>query len=426
MKDEYKTRKQLIRELSDLRMRIAELEKENAEHLKAEGDMRESEERARRMLDAITTYTYSVEVSEGQAISTRHNGACLFVTGYSGEDYQRDPFLWYSMIHPADRGMVEKAVCKILEGQVIPPIEHRIVRRDGTTIWIRNTMVPYVDQQGSLIRYDGMVEDISARKQLEASILRSQKLESLGRMAGAVAHNFNNILATILGNAELIKMELPVHSPEQSRAEQIINACQRAQSITFQIVAYTGHIPVRLEMLNVSELIEGMAPLLEIGLFGKVEIRYRLTVDLPLIHADSNQIKQVIVNLVTNAVEAMGENPGAVVVSTAMVGTDAVLSGESYLSSNQYEGPWIAIEVKDEGCGMDETTKASMFDPFFSTKFLGRGLGLPAVLGIVRRHKGFIRVMSEPGIGTVFQVGFPIGGIDSTELTAHDGAKAFA
>ena len=424
MRDEGKTRKELLRELSNLRTRVAELEMDEAEHLRVEEVMRESEERTRRMLNAITTYTYSVEVSGGRAISTTHDGACLFVTGYSEDDYMRNPFLWYSMIHPSDRGMVEDAIAKILEGQVISPIEHRIIRRDGTTVWIRNTMVPHIDEKGTLVRYDGLVEDITGRKQVEASILWSQKMESLGRMAGAVAHSFNNIVAAILGNAELICMELPSDSPEYSKATQIVNACRKAQNITSQIVAYTGHMPVRLEPLNVSELIRSMSSLIEVGLSGRMGVGYRLASGIPLINADRNQVQQVIVNLVTNAVEAMSEEPGSILVSTGVVRTDAALSGESYLVSSQREGPWVVIEVKDEGCGMDETTKARMFDPFFSTKFLGRGLGLPAVLGIVRRHKGFIRVLSEPGSGTTFQIGFPVaepGFPRETELHAPSG-----
>jgi PAS domain S-box-containing protein len=115
------------------------------------------------MLNAVTTYTYSVEVREGRAVSTQHSTACFAVTGFSGEDYQRDPYLWYSMIHPADRGMVEHAVNEILAGREVLPIEHRLIRRDGRTIWIRNTMVPYRDEHGRLLRYDGVGEDISTR-----------------------------------------------------------------------------------------------------------------------------------------------------------------------------------------------------------------------------------------------------------------------
>jgi two-component system, cell cycle sensor histidine kinase and response regulator CckA len=410
MKDEEKTKEELLAELVVLRQRISQLETGEVERTRAEGVLRESEEYSRRMLNAITAYTYSVEISEGWAVSTRHSRACLAVTGYSEEDYQSDPFLWYSMIHPSDRSMVEDAVNRILNGDAVPPIEHRIVRRDGTTIWIRNTMVAYRDQQGQLIRYDGMVEDISARKQMEAHILWGQKMESLGRMAGAVAHNFNNILAAVLGYAELIQLELPSESPQQHMVEEIIKACQRAQNITTQIVAYTGHIRLNLGPLNLSELIKGMEPLLDVGLSENTTIDYHLPADHPLVNADSNQIRQVIINLVTNAQEAIGDGPGTITVSTGVMAVDTGLSDEPYFVGNIRAGLYLTLEVRDDGCGMDDNTKARMFDPFFSTKFLGRGLGLPAVLGIVRRHEGFIKVNSGLGMGTAILVGFPATG----------------
>jgi two-component system cell cycle sensor histidine kinase/response regulator CckA len=407
MSDEEKTKEELIAELAMLRQRINQLEKNEVERTQTEGVIRESEERSRRMLNAIATYTYSVEFSEGRAVSTRHSRECLAITGYSEEDYERDTFLWYSMIHPSDRSMVEAAIKRILEGHTVPPIEHRIVRRDGTTMWIRNTMVAHHNQQGQLIRYDGLVEDINARKQIEAHFLAAQKMESLGRMAGAVAHNFNNILSVILGNAEMIQSELALESPEQPQVEQIINACQRAQNITTQIVAYTGHMHLSLGSFNLSELIAEMAPLIEIGLSEKIDIEYRLPMDLPHANVDSNQIRQVLINLVTNSVEAIGNSSGKITVSTGVTEAEMDLPGETYLLGNDLRGPYITLEIRDNGCGMDDNTKARMFDPFFSTKFLGRGLGLPAVLGIVRRHQGFIKVISEVGRGTAIIVGFP-------------------
>ena len=407
MRDEEKSREQLISELVLLRQLISRMESDEADLMRAEGVLRESEEYYRRMVNAITTYTYSVEISDGRAVSTRHSGACLDITGYSEEDYQRDPFLWYSMIHPSDRSMVEDAVNRIMEGLSVPPIEHRIVRRDGRTIWIRNTMVPYRTREGQLARYDGLVEDITARKQMEAHLLWGQKMESLGRMAGSVAHNFNNILAAILGYAELIQAGLPSSSPHQPMIEQIIIACQRAQKITSQIVAYTGHMPLRLEPLELSELVRGMAPLIEAGLSDKITLEYHLSSDLPIVNADSNQIRQVVINLLTNALEAIGDTAGTITVSTGVLTAGADLSGEVFLKENQRDGTWATLEIRDDGCGMDENTRNRMFDPFFSTKFLGRGLGLPAVLGIVRRHQGFIRVLSEPGKGTAFLLGFP-------------------
>jgi signal transduction histidine kinase len=189
--------------------------------------------------------------------------------------------------------------------------------------------------------------------------------------------------------------------------EQIIIACQRAQKITSQIVAYTGHMPLRLEPLELSELVRGMAPLIEAGLSDKITLEYHLSSDLPIVNADSNQIRQVVINLLTNALEAIGDTAGTITVSTGVLTAGADLSGEVFLKENQRDGTWATLEIRDDGCGMDENTRNRMFDPFFSTKFLGRGLGLPAVLGIVRRHQGFIRVLSEPGKGTAFLLGFP-------------------
>ncbi len=133
----------------------------------AEKSLREREERSRRMLSAVTRYTYSVEVRGGQAVSTQHSIGCLPVTGYHPEDYTSDPYLWYSMIHPDDRMMVENSVKDILSGLKVSPIEHRLFRRDGSVVWVRNTMVPHHDDKGRLIRYDGLIEDITERKHAE-------------------------------------------------------------------------------------------------------------------------------------------------------------------------------------------------------------------------------------------------------------------
>ena len=197
---------QLMAEVERLRQHISRLEQAECEQERVDELVRQSEERYRRLLNAVSTYTYSVEVSKGRAISTQHSKACFAITGFREEDYQRDPYLWYSMIHPADRSMVENVVNDILAGREVLPFEHRLIRRDGQTIWIRNTLVPYRDQQGRLTHYDGVVEDISTRKHTEDHLIYGQKMESLGRMAGAIAHNFNNIIAIILGNAEMVQM----------------------------------------------------------------------------------------------------------------------------------------------------------------------------------------------------------------------------
>lgn len=407
-----KDKAQLMAEVERLRQRISRLEQAECEQERVDELVRQSEERYRRLLNAVSTYTYSVEVSKGRAISTQHSKACFAITGFREEDYQRDPYLWYSMIHPADRSMVENVVNDILAGREVLPFEHRLIRRDGQTIWIRNTLVPYRDQQGRLTHYDGVVEDISTRKHTEDHLIYGQKMESLGRMAGAIAHNFNNIIAIILGNAEMVQMGLASDSSVRPRVGRILEACQRAQTITTQITAYMGHMPLTLDSLGLSELISRMAPLLEATMPETITLRYSLAVDLPNITADIGQVRQIVISLFTNAVEAIGERPGQISITTGIRNTDAEFSDELHFARDLQAGPYVTLEMKDNGCGMDETVRARIFDPFFSTKFLGRGLGLPAVLGIVRRHDGFIKVHSEPGAGAAFLIGFPVGGTD--------------
>ena len=166
---------QLLNEVRQLRLRVAELEESRADCRLIEKALRESEERYKKMVNAVTAYTYTVEVSKGQAISTRHSKGCIPVTGYTPEDYRKDPYLWHSMIYQDDRMLVENAVSKILKGAVVPPVEHRIIRRDGALVWIRNTMVPYYDRKGRLIRYDGLIEDISHRKLSEGALKVSEE-----------------------------------------------------------------------------------------------------------------------------------------------------------------------------------------------------------------------------------------------------------
>jgi diguanylate cyclase (GGDEF)-like protein/PAS domain S-box-containing protein len=174
MKDEEKTKEHLLEELREMRARLSMIETEDAALRESEESLRESKERYKKMVDAVTAYTYTVEIAGGKAVSTWHSRECVSITGYNPEDYVSNPFLWYSMIHPEDREAVEGAITKILKGGEIPPLEHRIIGRDGLTVWIRNTMIPYYDEMGTLIRYDGLIENISDRK-LSEQILRESE-----------------------------------------------------------------------------------------------------------------------------------------------------------------------------------------------------------------------------------------------------------
>ncbi len=175
MQDKEKSKEQIISELKEELRRLARLEESESERKKIEDALRKSEERYKKLVNAVTAYIYSVEISEGMAISTWHSIGCFAITGYKPEDYEANPFLWISMIYPEDRIIVQNSVREILQGNPVPPVEHRIIRRDGALVWIRNTMVPYYDEKGELIKYDGLIENITERKQAEEALRESEE-----------------------------------------------------------------------------------------------------------------------------------------------------------------------------------------------------------------------------------------------------------
>ena len=247
----------------------------------------------------------------------------------------------------------------------------------------------------------------SQQRQIAAHIQYAQKAESLGRMSGAVAHNFNNILATILGYAELMQIELPPDSPTQPMIQEILTATMRASKITRQILEYTGHIQSKPEKVHLSMLIRDMTPLIEISISKKITLTYDLMDKISVINVDLNQLRQIVLNLIANASEALEEHEGRITIRTEITEADRAFLSEPYLDADLPEGKYVVLEITDTGCGMDEDTKAKIFDPFFTTKFMGRGLGLPAVLGIVKQHRGAIKVFSNLGTGTTIKVLFP-------------------
>jgi diguanylate cyclase (GGDEF)-like protein/PAS domain S-box-containing protein len=174
MKGEKKIEQQLISELKEMHQ-SSQSEGSEADLGKTEEALRKSEERYKKMVDAVTSYIYTVEVNEGRAVSTWHSRGCIPITGYKPEDYESDPYLWHSMIYPDDRMIVENSINEILKGNMVPPVEHRIVRSDGSLVWIRNTMVPYYDENGLLSKYDGLIEDITDRKQTEEALRKSEE-----------------------------------------------------------------------------------------------------------------------------------------------------------------------------------------------------------------------------------------------------------
>ncbi len=263
-------------------------------------------------------------------------------------------------------------------------------------------------------RFAVLFEDVSSiveaeheRQRLEAQMLQTQKLESLGVLAGGIAHDFNNLLMGVLGNADLAQMCLPDEGPVNEKIEQIRTAAQRAADLCRQMLAYSGKGRFLVEHVDVNEVIREMGDLLRTSVGRNVTLSYRLAAELPATHADVTQIRQVLMNLITNASEAIEAEIGQVVVTTAVQWCDRACLETALLDESLEEGWYVTIGVSDTGVGMTPETVERIFDPFFTTKFTGRGLGLAAVLGIVRGHKGAIRVASEPGDGTTVTLYFP-------------------
>ncbi len=258
------------------------------------------------------------------------------------------------------------------------------------------------------------VTDITERKwaeekrlQMERQMQQTQKLESLGVLAGGIAHDFNNLLTIILGNASLALDEMPPASPARDSLKAIEATSLRAAELCRQMLAYSGKGRFVIENIRMNDLIGEMISLLKASISKKAILNLNLKEPLPPLRGDPSQIRQVLMNLVFNASEAIGEHGGVITISTGMMECSGEYISEIYLDDNLAEGLYVWLEVSDTGCGMDHETQRRIFEPFFTTKFTGRGLGLSAVLGIVRGHKGALKVYSEPGRGTTFKVLFP-------------------
>ena len=285
-------------------------------------------------------------------------------------------------------------------------------RKDGVVfpVEINNN---YLEFDGQELNFS-FAHDISERKQaeeerrkLESQVQQTQKLESLGVLAGGIAHDFNNLLMAVLGNAELALLDLSEVSPARPMLEDIRRTSRRAADLCKQMLAYSGKGRFVVRAINISELVAEMGHMLEVSISKKAAMRLSLASNLPAVEADATQMRQVVMNLIINASEALGERNGVISISTGSLFCDRQYLQGMHLDENLPEGFYTFLEVSDTGCGMDAETVRRLFDPFFTTKFMGRGLGMAAVLGIVRGHKGAIKVYSEVGKGSTFKILLP-------------------
>lgn len=357
---------------------------------------------------------------------------CFRIYGHEPNEFQPNLDRFVEAVVPEDRATVTAHYKTMLATGQFPPFEVRITRTDGDLRWLHVTGAIATDASGTPVRCLGTQQDITDRRraeeerlELERRLLYAQKLESLGRMAGGIAHDFNNLLMAVLGNLELACAELPPESPARLTIQQARIAAERATDLTRQMLAYSGRSSFQITGVHLSRLVEEHAHLFRACVTRQVALVMSLEPNVPLIEADAGQVQQVIMNLVTNAVEAIGDRAGTVTLSTGVRDCD-----EGYLGRSQASlvapGRFVYVEVSDTGCGMDEGVQRRLFDPFFTTKFVGRGLGMPAILGIVTGHKAAILVESAPARGTTIRVLLPaVGGraaADARDEAAAGGA----
>ena len=387
-----KSKDALEREVTELRRRVAEIE--------------EAEHRYRNLFDTAMVGLYQTRIDDGQMVEA--NLALSRLMGYE----TREQFLreFRTSEHYADPDQRAELLRQLREHGSVDWFQITATSRDGSQVPIAISATLY-PERGVL---EGVVMDLTMlkraeaeRRELEAHLQHTQKLESLGVLAGGIAHDFNNLLVAILGNASLSLAKLPEDAEARKNIADIEKAATRAAGLCKQMLAYAGQESLQVKPVDLSELVQEMVHIMGVPIAKKA----RLTCDVPdepvVIEADVAQIHQVILNLMTNAAESFDEHGGVVTIETGLADCTRDYLDGTVLGRELPEARYAFVEVRDDGSGMEAETMSKIFHPFFTTKFVGRGLGLAATLGIVRAHGGAVEVTSELGRGSTFRVLFP-------------------
>jgi PAS domain S-box-containing protein len=354
--------------------------------------------------------------SEGQPpYRTRFvSDGVLGLTGYKARDISSGEVRWDQLMHPDDMSACQAKLGEALAAGRSFELEYRIRHADGTLRHVWDRGHPVAGPDGQIRWIEGLVVDATDRKAAEArtrefdrQLLETQKLESLGVLAGGIAHDFNNLLTSVLGNASLARLQLPPGGGIKPLLDQIEVAARRAADLCAQMLAYAGRGTLAPSRIDLSNLVRETAALLEVSIGKGARLHLHLPVNLPPVQADATQLRQIVMNLVINAAEAIGDRPGAISVSTfTQTATSADLR-RAIQHPDLPGGAYVGLEVRDNGSGIPPDTIGRIFEPFFTTKFSGRGLGLSAVLGIARSHHGALFVESQVGTGTSFRLLLP-------------------
>jgi len=417
MQDRYKKKDQLIRELAALRLQFAALESAEQQREKLEADDLEimNEQLQLKMIECNRLTDAFRATFEQAAVGVAHvqpDGRYLLVNqkmcdilGYTREDLLGKTFL--EITHPYDLTPNLENVRKVLTDEIKNfSMEKRCIRKNGSLIWVNLTVSLVRDLQGSPAYFISVVEDISEHKKLEEQLFQAQKMEAIGQLAGGIAHDFNNLLTAVIGYGHLLKAEVTKDEQASSYVNQILSASERAAVLTNELLTFSRKQIIRPQPVDLNNTIREVEKLLSRIIGEDIEFTTILSDKDLTITADSTQIEQLLLNLATNARDAMPDG-GSIIIST-----DRVELGMEFIKVYGYgkPGPYALIAFEDTGTGMDERTKERIFEPFFTTKAVGKGtgLGLAMVYGIIKQHEGYINAYSEPGKGTTFKIFLPL------------------
>jgi PAS domain S-box-containing protein len=375
---------------------------------RAEETLRESEERFRTIFENSSDGILVVD-DETKKVFFGNETMCRMLD-YDLE--QLKSLAFQAIYPPEDWPQIAEKLEKLMNKEIAVSREIPVRRKDGGLLYTDISAAAITINNKNYV--SAFFRDITERKQaeeerrrLDAQMLQTQKLESLGVLAGGIAHDFNNMLMVVMGNADLALQDLSEFSPARSTLAEIVKTASRASELCKQMLTYSGKSSSIMKTMNLSEAVEEMGRMIEFSISKKAVLHYYLSKNLPSIKADASQVRQIILNLIINASESLGAKGGSISVRTELMECDQSFLLKEQLQDDLLEGFYVYLEVRDTGCGMDHSTLEKIFDPFFSTKFTGRGLGLPTVQGIVRNHGGAIKVYSEPGKGSTFKIFFP-------------------
>ena len=402
---------QVAERTAELKVANDRLKFELSERVRAEQALRESEELFRNMADAAPVVIW-LRDTEGRLLF--FNKYASILTGHAREELLAGR--WRESIHPGDQPHRAEILANHLKSRTSYQDEYRLLRTGGPDRWMLETAKPRFLADGAFAGYVGVALDITELKRNLEQLIAEQKLESVGVLAAGVSHRFNNLLGSILGEADLALADLSPDAPARGSVERIYEIATRASEIVFLLMAYAGTGDTgTLVQVHLGRIVEETLQLGKVNLSKKIVFNVDIPAEVPTIRGNPSQLRQVVMSLITNAAESLPAQQGEI--ALIAYGHEKKAGNPPELPLDLPPGSYVVLEVSDTGCGMTDEERSRVFDPFFSTKFLGRGLGLAAVHGIVRRHGGAISMQSSPGKGSTFRVFLPSDGAPADELS---------